>query len=355
MNILITGIGGPTPIGIARSILLNGKFKNVRLIGVDSKRYAPGLYNKKLFDETYLIPHSLSDNYWSVLESIISKEGIEYAFIVPELEVLEWSSKMKTEHVPCNSLLPDFEVAKVLYDKFETHKRLIHSDLVPKTKKVESVEIEDNIYNFMENPFWVRGGSGAGAIGSFKINSIEEFKGWIKLNPHIKDFIASEYLPGRIYACKILFYEGKAIRASCGERIDYLMAHSSPSGISGMCARGKLINKREIVSASIKALTIIFDSCKRETHGMFTVDYREDKFGNPKITEINIRHVSFTLAFALCGANFSEDSLMLYNNNSSFDRRFKIYEFDDDYTFIRGVDAELKVLKNSEIIQEAII
>ncbi|PKM79421.1 MAG: hypothetical protein CVU88_05900, partial [Firmicutes bacterium HGW-Firmicutes-13] len=137
MNILITGIGGPTPIGIAKSILLNGKSKSARLIGVDSNKYAPGLYNKELFDKTYLIPHSSSDNYWRVLESIISKEHIDYSFVVPELEVLKWSLKMKTGRIPCDSLLPDYEVAKVLYDKYELHQRLIGSNLVPGTIKVE--------------------------------------------------------------------------------------------------------------------------------------------------------------------------------------------------------------------------
>jgi predicted ATP-grasp superfamily ATP-dependent carboligase len=349
MNILITGIGGPTPLGIAKSILLSDNFKNVKLVGVDSDRYAPGLYNKELFNKTYLIPHSSSDDYWSFLKSIISKESIEHAFVVPELEVLEWSSKMKTGRLPCNSLLPDYEVAKVLYDKYELYNRLNDSALVPKTVKVEVSSVEKNICDIQGVPFWVRARSGAGAMGSLKINTMDDLRIWIKLNPHINDFIASEYLPGKIYACKILFYEGKAIRAACAERIDYLMAHSSPSGISGMCARGQLINKREIVDASIRALNILFESCGQNPHGMFTVDYREDKVGVPKITEINIRHVSFTLAFSLCGANFAQDTLMLCTGNPAFDRSFKIYEFDDDYTFIRGVDARLRVLKNSDI------
>ena len=349
MNILITGVGGPTPIGIANSILLNRRFKNMRFIGVDSDKYAPGLYNKELFDKTYLIPHSSNDDYWSVLESIISKESIDYTFVVPEKEVLKWSLKMKTDGIPCDSLLPDYEVAKVLYDKYEIHNRLIHYDLVPTTIKIETTELEKNIGDFIKIPFWVRAGHGAGAKGSLKINNMDDLKGWIKLNPHIKDFIASEYLPGRIYACKLLFYEGEAIRASCAERFDYLLAQASPSGISGMCSRGRLVNNKEIVEKSIKALKVISDSCKQKPHGMFTVDYREDEYGNPKITEINIRHVSFTLAFALCGANFAEDSLRLYLDDSSFDRSFKIYEFDTDCTFIRGVDAQIKVLKDSEI------
>ena len=349
MNILVTGVGGPTPIGIAKSILLNKRFNNIRFIGVDSGKYAPGLYNKELFDKTYLIPHSSKDDYWSILESIISKESIDYAFVVPEEEVLKWSLRMKTNKIPCDSLLPDYEVAKVLYDKYEIHNRLIHYDLVPKTIKIDPTELENNIDNFIKIPFWLRARHGAGATGSLKISDIGNLKAWVKSNPHIKDFIASEYLPGKIYACKILFYEGEAIRSSCAERSDYLLAHASPSGISGMCSRGRLIINKGIVDKSIRALKIIFDSCKQQPHGMFTVDYREDEYGNLKITEINIRHVSFTLAFALCGANFAEDSLRLYLKDSSFDPSFKVYEFDNDFTFIRGVDAQIQVLKDSEI------
>jgi carbamoylphosphate synthase large subunit len=349
MNILITGIGGPTPIGIANSIRLSDRFKDIKLVGVDSVEYAPGLYNEELFDKTYLIPHSSSEDYWSALESVISKEGIDFAFVVPELEVLKWSSRMKKDRIPCGSLLPDDEVAEILYDKYEIYNRLNDSNLVPSTVKIEASNAENNIGDIPEVPFWVRARSGAGAIGSLKINTMDDLRIWVKLNPHINDFIASEYLPGKIYACKVLFYEGKAIRAACAHRIDYLMSHSAPSGISGMCSRGQLINKREIVDASIKALNILFESCGQKPHGMFTVDFREDKCGVPKITEINIRHVSFTLAFSLCGANFVEDTLMLYTDNPAFDHRFKIYEFDDDYTFIRGVDAGLRVVKNSDI------
>jgi carbamoylphosphate synthase large subunit len=349
MNVLISGIGGPTPIGIAKSLLLNDKFKNIKLIGVDSGQYAAGLYNKDLFSSTYLIPHSANDNYWSILESIVRKDRIDYAFIVPELEVLAWSAKMNSDHIPCNSLLPEYRIAKILYDKWETYRRLIHTGLVPKTIEVDSQLIENSIAEDLGFPFWVRGGSGAGAVGSYKVNQIQDLNNWVKINPNIKDFIASEYLPGKIYACKVLFYQGQVIRAASAERIDYLMAQSSPSGISGMCARGKLINKADVVDRSIQALKTIFNDCQCKPHGMFTVDFREDKYGVPKITEINIRHVSFTYAFAACGANFSQDSLMLGVNDSSFDRNFRMYEFDDAYTFIRGVDSELTVLRDTEI------
>ena len=40
--------------------------------------------------------------------------------------------------------------------------------------------------------------------------------------------------------------------------------------------------------------------------GLIAVDFREDVAGNPLITEINIRHVAFTSAFAAAGFNLVE-------------------------------------------------
>lgn len=350
MNVLITGVGGPTPIGVAKSLRLANQFDNLRIIGVDSSRYAAGLYDKELFDNTYLIPHSDSDNYWPIIEKIVANESIDYAFIVPELEVLKWSQRQTESALPCKALLPHIDIAKIFYDKFETFKRLNNLNLVPRTIQINKAETLDReVISELEYPFWVRGGSGAGALGSLKVEKREDLQNWVKLNSHIHNFIASEYLPGRIYACKVLYYNGAAIRASCAERIDYLMAGSSPSGISGMCARGELINNDKLVNDSKNAIELIFDSCSLKPHGMFTVDFREDREGKAKITEINIRHVSFTHAFSLAGANLVSDSLSLLTGDRKFDNSFRIYNFDHPYTFIRGVDSVLRVFKTSDL------
>src|SRR5690606_9966658 len=122
---------------------------------------------------------------------------------------------------------------------------------------------------------------------------------WVKLHPKIKNFMASEYLPGKNFACKMLYYKGELLRSASAERIDYLLANAAPSGISGMCARGRLINNNQLTVLSDVAIRAVFERCNLEPQGMFTVDFKADRAGEPKITEINIRHVSFTLAFAL--------------------------------------------------------
>lgn len=350
MNILISGVGGPTPLGIAKSLRLKYGADKVRMIGIDGNKLAPGLYNKELFDKTYLVPHSHSPQYWDVIEKIVKEERIDHAFIIPETEVIVWSKRQKEYGLPCGSLIPDFDVAEVFYDKFRTFDHLKETGIVPESLKLSADTDIASIGETLGYPYWIRGGSGAGAIGAYKITELKDLQNWLNINPHIEDFLASVFLPGRNYASKLLFIDDKLVRSATGERIDYLLSAAAPSGISGMCARGSLLNDPAMVDSSEKAIRKIFEAHNLPVHGMFTVDYKGDKEGNPKITEINIRHVSFSHAFALAGANFAVDTLDIYSGND-FDMQYKMYEFDDEYTFIRGVDSDLFLIRNSDIVQ----
>lgn len=348
MKILISGIGGPTPLGIAKSLRLKYNSDELILIGIDGNKLAPGLYNSTLFDKTFLVPHSHDVSYWNVIDKIVADESIDFAFIIPETEVLIWAKRQKEGTLPCQSLIPEYDVSIDFYDKYRTVELLKNTDLVPLSVQLDSNTKLDSIGETLEYPYWIRGGSGAGAIGAYKIEEFNDVVTWLNINPHINDFLASVYLPGKNYACKLLFFEGKLVRAATGERIDYLLSNAAPSGISGMCARGALLNDASLVGMSENAIKIIFEAHKLPPHGMFTVDFKGDKFGVPKITEINIRHVSFSHAFSLAGANFAADTIALLNNEI-FDINYKMYEFDDKYTFIRGVDSELFLIKDSEL------
>jgi hypothetical protein len=349
MRILISGIGGPTPLGIAKSLRL--KFgRDLTLIGVDGSRLAPGLYNKDLFDKTFLVPHSQDAKYWDSIDRIVAGEKIDFAFIIPETEVLVWSKRQKEHGLPCKAMIPEYDVAMAFYNKYKTFDLLRDTDLVPLSIELHSPDEIDMLGEKLGYPYWIRGGSGAGALGAYKIEDAKSLKNWLNINPHIDDFLASIYLPGKNYACKLLFFEDSLVRAASAERIDYLMSNAAPSGISGMCARGSLLNSKELVDKSEVAIRQIFGKYGLPAHGMFTVDFKEDADGSPKITEINIRHVSFTHAFSLAGANFAADTVGLLSNGD-FDSSYRMYEFDDKYTFIRGVDSELFLIKDSELME----
>jgi carbamoyl-phosphate synthase large subunit len=240
-----------------------------------------------------------------------------------------------------------------MYDKMACNRILMGSGLVPRTISVESGNSLGDVGAELGYPYWVRKAEGAGAIGALKITREEDLMNWLQMNPGMDGMIASEFLPGRNYACKVLYINGKLMRAACAERVAYLLAKAAPSGVSGMCARGRLINDAGLIALSDKAVCEVFSHHAAIPHGMFTVDFKEDIEGKPKLTEINIRHVSFTHAFSLGGANFAHDIFQYLTHGVLSPSEYVQYQFDSDLHFIRGVDSEIFVVSERDLIRKA--
>ena len=69
LNILITGVGGPTPRSFARAIKEIGNYSNYTLIGTDIHPYAIGHYQSQLFEKSYLTKKSSEHGYWPEMEA----------------------------------------------------------------------------------------------------------------------------------------------------------------------------------------------------------------------------------------------------------------------------------------------
>ncbi|MBK8502211.1 MAG: hypothetical protein IPL46_08385 [Saprospiraceae bacterium] len=94
----------------------------------------------------------------------------------------------------------------------------------------------------------------------------------------------------------------------------------------------------------------MFSKTKARKHGFFTVDLKEDETGRPYITEINIRHVAFTGVLAMAGANLCEDTIRILDNDSEFDTNFHQYIFEEEYLFLREVDALPILIKETDLL-----
>jgi len=340
MNILFTGIGGPTPLGLARSV--KAAFPEARCVGVDGSPWSTSLYHSEIFDATYQIVSGNEPDYWKVIEGIIEKEAIDFAFVVPETEVLVWSERQQAATLPCRALIPEFSIASFCFDKLKVAEQLYPLELSPKTLAYQAGNIHSKKSPPLPYPFWIRVKSGAGALGALEINNHKDLTTWLSLFDDRNDFIISEFLPGRNYACKLLYLDGQLCQSASAERIDYLLASAAPSGISGMCARGRLLNRPDLVEKSSQALTVISKALDVVLDGMFTVDFKENPQSMPLITEINIRHVSFNHAFTLGGVNFAETTLrycLALDKQKSPPTQFREESF-----FIRGVDAPLRLI-----------
>ena len=275
------------------------------------------------------------------------------AIILPELEVMEWSKRKETQALPCKALIPDFSMADLLVDKSKMTEILKDLDIVPPSVTFSrDTENLKEVFEVLKGNFWVRSTSGTSGLGSLKVEDEDSLKNWIQINPNVNQFIASQFLPGRNLACKMLYHNGQLLRTACAERVNYIMAKVAPSGITGNTSFGRLLNEPNLVAEAKRAMDFLFQYTGAKQHGFFTVDFKEDENGKPYITEINVRHVAFTQCFAAGGANFASDTVRLLNEDATFDRNYKMYEFEKDLIFLRDVDSLPILMKEAELLKK---
>ncbi|WP_229236323.1 hypothetical protein [Emticicia sp. TH156] len=351
MKILITGVGGPTPRSFATALRKYSVYKRFELIGTDTNPLAIGLYQNELFNHTFIVPPAGSPDYWPVIEKLITEQSIDMAVILPEAEVIEWSKKKAVGNLPCKALIPDNTIAELLVNKSRMTDVLRCIDMAPLSITfTRDIYNADEIFDTFNKGFWVRSTTGTSGLGALKIENKTALRNWIEINPNVQEFMASQYLPGRNLACKVLYYEGAFLRAACCERMKYIMAKVAPSGITGNVSYGRLINDPLLVQEADRAMNYLFAYTSTQKHGFFTVDLKEDENGKPYITEVNIRHIATTQCFAAGGANFALDTIRLLDGDTEFNKSYLTYEFEKDLIFLRDVDSLPILMKGNELL-----
>jgi carbamoyl-phosphate synthase large subunit len=268
--------------------------------------------------------------------------------ILPEVEVLEWAHCHEEGDLPCPTLLPDLNLARTLVDKASMTRVLNAHGLVPKSFSFGRNEVPEETE--LAFPFWVRSSSGSSGLGALKVSTRTELDNWININQNVDTFLASEFLPGRNLACKLLYANGKLLRCALAERVQYIMAKVAPSGITGNTSFGRLLNDETPITVARQAMDILFEHCQANKNGFFTVDLKEDSNGVPKVTEVNVRFVAFNQCYAAGGANLAQDYLDVMTYNREFNQEFQRYTFEKDLIFLRDVDEVPIVLKESDLL-----
>lgn len=351
VRVLLTGIGGPTPRSIARALKSKDTVLSYYIVGVDCNRLAIGLYDDKYVDKSYLVPKHDDCNYWSVIENLILDHQIDIAIVQPEAEVEEWALRCKRAQAPCKTLLPPYDLVTILKDKSIMNDYLKETDTIPKSIVIDRKTLVNKAAEHeFAYPYWVRSATGSSGLGSLKIDRPNLLEGWLMINDRIEKFTISEFLPGRNLACKLLYNNGVLLRAMCAERVNYVMAKTSPSGITGNTSFGRLINSSKAVEVSTRALSIIADRINVPLHGIFTADLKEDQNGVPKITEINVRNVAFNSVFIAGGINIAEEMVFVMLGSERMIAKPAEKLFQKSYIFLRDVDSEPIVIQESELL-----
>lgn len=315
LKILVTGACGVTSRSVVRSLLLSKNFSSSEFIGADIGDNLYGFY-EKLYKRVYKVPHVSTQGYRATMEGIIKEENIDAAVVIPELEVVHWSSHPFA--IPYLVPPPRFSEAVIskrnLYDMLEGT-GLIPAYLIAKRRQIQDPQFS----NPFSYPCWIRDfsiGSTSGK-GAYMASDSEQLIAWTTINRGTEEFMLSEFLSGRNYTCHLLYNHGTLLKVGIYERLEYFMKNVAISGITGNISRGRLTNDELVKANSIKAVESICEKTRETMHGLVAVDLRADRKGNPLITEINIRHVACTSAFASAGFNLSEYQVLCALNRTA--------------------------------------
>ena len=349
-TVLITGIGGLTPRSIAKTIRNN--HPEYKLIGCDIDKKAMGFFMDGLLDEYYVCPRCTSAEYFPWVEKLVLDKGIDYAFVQPESEIVEWADYFeKNGKYPCPVFMGSKLLSVSLKDKSIMAELLKGTEFIPKTIKVTQqnpkfVEVEKEI-GF---PCWIRATEGTGGLGSLRLDDIASYKSWLFINSQISEFTVSEFLTGRHLANQMLYYNGEYVKGGALECVEYVMANVAPSKVTGNTHFGRFLNEDRINEFCDKCIRFLEKKLGVQAHGVLSFDLKEDKNGNLKVTEVNIRHMAYTGVMAQVGFDLIEDTIkIMEDGNCNNVERAPYYHYDKSYVFLRDVDVEPIVLESEEV------
>lgn len=349
-RLLITGIGGLTPRSIAKKIREN--HPDYILIGCDVNKKAIGFFMEGLLDEYYVCPRCDDSEYFPWMEKLIREKHIDYAFVQPESEIVQWGDYFeKYGKFPCPTFMGCKKLSESLRDKSIMAELLEGTEFIPKTIKVTQENPRfDDVEKLIGFPCWIRATEGTGGLGSLRLDDISSYKSWLFINANIPEFTVSEFLTGRHLANEMLYYNGEYVKGAALECVEYVMANTAPSHVTGNTHFGRFLNEDRINKFCDACIKYLEKKLDVSAHGILSFDLKEDKNGKLKVTEINIRHMAYTGVMAHVGFDLIEDTIkIMEEGNCDNIVRNQFYHYEKPYVFLRDVDVEPIILNNEEI------
>ena len=352
-TILITGIGGLTPRSIAKTIRRN--HPDYKLIGIDVNKKAIGFFMKGLLDDYSVCPRCTDIEYFPFIEKLVAEKRIDYAFVQPESEIVEWGDYFeKRGKFPCPVFMGCKSLSESLRDKAIMAELLKDTGFIPKTIKVtqENPRFED-VEKEIGFPCWIRATEGTGGLGSLKLENLSSYKSWLFINNQIPEFTVSEFLTGRHLANEMLYYNNEYVKGAALECVEYVMANIAPSHVTGTTAFARFLDEDRINKFCDDCIKYLCKKLNVQAHGILSFDLKEDRNGNMKVTEVNIRHMAYTGVMAQIGFDLIEDTIrIMEDGNAENVARDQYHHYGKPYIFFRDVDMEPVVLESERMFVE---
>lgn len=331
LNVLLLGCGGNAGINFTKCLHMSGRYK---VVGLDIDQYKLQASNADV--KILLNP---GEDKLKLVTSIVAKYDIRAIHAQPDSEVL-WLCENKNQFF--NLAFPhDSKIKRNFDNKALTAKnwnQYLELDFLSHSLSdcVEDPRLFDKIQQ-RTGKAWIRAIRGAGSKGALPISTLEEGINWafywqMHKGVKAKDFMISEYLPGREYAIQYLFLRGTVIHAQMRERLVPFFQNQMPSGQSSTPAVARTCYEPEAYRMAERAIRQ-FDP---DPNGIYSVDLKESYQGKIIPIEVNYGRF-FTTSDFFAALNVNTPATYIdYIVNGEFDYQIKTIR--DHRYWLRGLD-----------------
>ena len=150
----------------------------------------------------------------------------------------------------------------------------------------------------------------------------------------------------------MLYYNNEYVKGAALECVEYVMANTAPSHVTGNTHFARFLNEDRINKFCDDCIKYLCRKLDVPAHGILSFDLKEDKNGNMKVTEVNIRHMAYTGVMALVGFDLISDTMTIMEDGNA-DRIVldQYHHYDKPYIFLRDVDVEPIVLESEDVFE----
>ena len=286
---------------------------------------------------------------------IIPKSDAEVKALYPVLDKIK-----------CDTFLPDFAEIDATQDKLDFYKILEkHSVPAAKTLQINTLDSLPSLFGLIdevEGRYWLRVKTAgtAGAYGATWVKEEKQAVKWInsfcnKEGTSVQEFTLSEFLPGRLFECLVLFKNGELKLAKIYENLRFANGGEPQNyGVGSTPDLAKTIDDdlpRKALANAVLAIESASKECSTTPNGIYHMSAKQNSKGEPCITEVNIGRPPSTISiFNRIGKyNVAEYFLnyALKHEISDPDPVFDIPE--ETYFAIRSLDQALCVRTEAQM------
>lgn len=350
IRVLVLGAGGSPGVNFIKALrLAKEKFY---IVGTDINKY---FLEISPADKKYLLSDKKDKRgHIEELNKIIKKEKIDFVHAQPDLEVKNISDYR--DLIRAKTFLPSKEAIDIFQDKWKTFVELSKNNVpVPFTQQVKNEENLKRILKNNKDTLWLRAHKGAGGKASLPIKTFEQAKMWIEYwvekGLTWNDFLISELLPGKEVSWLSIWKNGKLICSQQKERMGWVQAAISPSGVGGTTAIQKTSSYKRVNDVCTKTILAV----EKNADGIYVVDVKENRNGMPCVMEINPgRFFTTSLFFPVAGCNMPLIYLHLGLDLPIPKIKNPYNALPDDLYWIRVTDSNTGIVKEGKWSSEKI-